>query len=150
MAAWWGLETWPQHLFTFRVLFLLFHRTWIRHSSHLWRWSWAVECLRWHCCYSSSSMCLCGGEIQNLALETYSTDQQFNRCKEKNCIVWAETQKRIVLRRESTWEVKYTTCCCSYFEVKDLKLNPVWSWLQVCYVRFSYSKSWVKNTIKVF
>lgn len=45
---------------------LFFSRTWIRRSCHLWRWSWAVECLHWHCCCSSLSTCLSGGEKKTL------------------------------------------------------------------------------------
>lgn len=47
-------------------VFSLRFRRWISRGSPLWRWSWAVECLRWRCCSSSSSTCRSGGETMNL------------------------------------------------------------------------------------
>lgn len=67
-SSWWRIGDMTAMGFLHYVFcfFFFFFRTWIRHSSHLWRWLWAVEYLHWHCCYSSSSMSLSGGKMNHL------------------------------------------------------------------------------------
>lgn len=87
--------------------FFLF-RTWIRHISHLWRWLWAVECLRWHCCCSSSSMCQCGGEIKEPALETKTTGWWLMQRESLTNRKWQEHIILSMLLRASKNQSKHT------------------------------------------